>query len=60
MQDPARQFFSPMISMVSSLKKKKKKKVKLDPLIDIDILEKGIRRDIHQDIKATNIQIFER
>ena len=38
MQDPARQFFSPMISMVSSLKKKKK--VKLDPLIDIDILEK--------------------
>ena len=39
MQDPARQFFSPMISMVSSLKKKKKK-VKLDPLIDIDILEK--------------------
>lgn len=59
MQDPARQFFSPMISMVSSLKKKKKK-VKLDPLIDIDILEKGIRRDIHQDIKATNIQIFER
>ena len=24
MQDPARQFFSPMISMVSSLKKKKK------------------------------------
>ena len=58
MQDPARQFFSPMISMVSSLKKKKK--VKLDPLIDIDILEKGIRRDIHQDIKATNIQVFER
>ena len=59
MQDPARQFFSPMISMVSSLKKKKKK-VKLDPLIDIDILEKGIRRDIHQDTKATNIQVFER
>ena len=57
MQDPARQFFSPMISMVSSLKKKK---VKLDSLIDIDILEKGIRRDILQDIKATNIQIFER
>ena len=57
MQDPARQFFSPMISIVSSLKKKK---VKLDSLIDIDMLEKGIRRDILQDIKATNIQIFER
>ena len=57
MQDPARQFFSPMISIVSSLKKKKEK---LDSLIDIDMLEKGIRRDILQDIKATNIQIFER